>query len=359
MKEKHLYILGGIFVALFIIYFITKPGLESVNYDEIVQTILLGFSQDDVKEIEVYKQTPDGDVKLQLVKQEDQWRMPSYLNAKVRDYSVNQLLDGLLEMTGKVRSSDPRHLDMFQISDTDGIHLILKGDSQSPLANLIIGKKGEDYNTGFVRFSGKDKIYAVDKNILSTIGVTGEIDTLSTFKTKSFVDLNAVKLDKDELNVVGLVSNGKEMIIKKIEIEPESDTDDETDTTAVKPKVMEWVYQKGNTNVRLDQEEVDKFLREVTTIYAQEVVDNTTGSLADLGKMNKYGFNRPSHYVVFIKGAEQQKMNVIFGNQYEKDKGYYLNVQYDGLVYKVAKSRFDNVFKWVNDLPTKLPKDEE
>lgn len=355
MKEKHLYILGGVFVALLLIYFISKPRLQTVNYDEIVQTILFGFSKEDVKEIEVYKQIPGGEARMHLVKQDEQWQMPTYLNAKVRDYSVNRILDDLLEMTGKVRSSDPKHMDMFEISDTRGIHIILKSDSQSPLANLIVGKKGEDYNTGFIRFADKDKIYAVDKNILSSIGVTGEIDTLSKFNHKSMVDLNAVKLNKNDLDVIGLVANNKEMIIKKIEVEVDSAASDSAQGTHT---VLEWVLQKNEENIKLDQEEVDKFLREITTIYAQEVVDNTTGSLADLDKLRKYGFSRPSHYIVFIKGDDQQKHNVLFGNKYDGDKGYYMQVQYDGLIYKVASSRFDNVFKWMDELPTKLPKNE-
>jgi len=357
MKEKHLYILGGIFVALLLIYFISKPRLETVNYDEIVQTILFGFSKNDVKEIEIYKQIPGGEAKMHLVKQEDQWRMPTYLNAKVRDYSTDRILADLLEMTGKVRSSDPKHSDMFQISDTKGIHLLLKGDSQSPLANLIIGKKGEDYNTGFVRFAGKDKIYAVDKNVLSTIGVSGEIDTLSKFNHKSMIDLNAVKLNKDDLNIVALVAGGKEMIIKKVEVQSASteEANETPDTTQATHTVLEWVLQKNDRNINLDQEEVDKFLRDVTTIYAQEVIDNTTGSLSDFEKLRNYGFNRPSHYIVFVKSDGQQKLNVIFGNRYEGDKGYYLQVQYDGLIYKVASSRFDTVFKWIEELPKKLP----
>ena len=63
--------------------------------------------------------------------------------------------------------------------------------------------------------------------------------------------------------------------------------------------------------------------------------------------------------MVFIKQDDDSRYNVIFGNEYEKDKGYYLYVEYDNLVYKVAKSKFDSIFKWIDELPTKLPKKEE
>ena len=158
MKEKHLYYLGSAFLVLLVIYFVTKPRLSTVNYDDIVQSVIIGVSKDDVKEIEVYKQTGgDKEARMMFVKRDEQWYMPTKYNAKVKDYSINRILDDMLEMTGKVRSSDPKHQQMFKITDQLGIHVILKDNTQKPLTNVIIGKKGEDYNTGFVRYAGKEK----------------------------------------------------------------------------------------------------------------------------------------------------------------------------------------------------------
>ena len=57
MEIKHLKILAGVFVFLLIFYFITKPRHAGVNVDEFVQTIIIGVSKDDIKTIEVYKET--------------------------------------------------------------------------------------------------------------------------------------------------------------------------------------------------------------------------------------------------------------------------------------------------------------
>ena len=62
---------------------------------------------------------------------------------------------------------------------------------------------------------------------------------------------------------------------------------------------------------------------------------------------------------MFIKEGDNTKYNIIFGKEYEKDKGYYMNVQYDRLVYEVSKSKYDTIFKWVEELAKKLPKPEE
>lgn len=354
MKEKHLYYLGGAFLVLLVIYFFSQPKLSTVNYDDIVQSVIIGVSKEDVKEIEVYKQKGSDEVRMVFVKKDDQWYMPTKYNAKVKEHSINRILDDMLEMTGKVRSSDPKHQDMFQISEEQGIHVILK-DNQKPLANVVIGKKGEDYNTGFVRYSGKEKIYAVDKNILSALGINTQIDTLTRFKTTNFIDLNAVKIEKDELKIAALVSNGKELQIKKVEKVAE---ETEADTTKLAKKEYEWVLVKGKNEVKLDQTEVNNFLREVTSVTSQEVIDNIGQSFEDMTKSSRYGFNRPSNYMVFIKQEDDSRYNVIFGNEYEKDKGYYMYVEYDNLIYKVSKSKFDSIFKWVDELPTKLPKDE-
>ena len=353
MKEKHLYYLAGVFVFLLIIYFVTKPRHTSVNLDEFVQTIVFGVSKEDVKGIEVYKEsTEDKPIKLALKKQEDQWYLTTKFNCKAQESAINRLLDAVLEMTGKVRSTDPKHLEQYKITDEQGIHLILKDEAEKTLANLIIGKKSEDYNTGFVRFAGKDKVYFVDKNVLSKLSISGDIDTLSVLKDNSFVDLEAVNQDKDKLEMVALVHKGKQMIIKKVEREVEV----EKDSVKTTEKKDVWVLLKGKKEVDLEKKEVDNFLRDVTKIRAQKVVDRIGNSLADLNKNAKYGLRRPRNVVVFkAKGSDQQQ-NVIMGKEYEKDKGYFMQVQYDGLVYQLSKSNFDKIFKWAEELPKKIKK---
>jgi hypothetical protein len=353
MKEKHLYYLAGVFVFLFIIYFVTKPRHTSVNLDEFVQTIVFGISKEDVKNIEVYKEsTEDNPIKLALTKQEDQWYLTTKYNCKAQESAINRLLEAVLEMTGKVRSTDPKHLEKYHITDAQGIHLLLKDEADKTLANLIIGKKGEDYNTGFVRFAGKDKVYFVDKNVLSNLSVHGDIDTLSVLKDNSFIDLEAVKQDKDQLDMVALVHKGKQMIIKKVERDVEV-VEDSVKTTK---KEEFWVHMKGEIEIDLEKKEVDNFLRDVCTIRGQKVVDRIGNSLADMNKNSQYGLSRPRNVVVFKEKGSDQQQNVIMGKEYEKDKGYFMQVQYDGLVYHLSKSNFDKIFKWADDLPEKLKK---
>jgi len=353
MKEKHLKILAGVFGFLLILYFVTKPRHLSVNVDEFVQEVVIGISKEDIKNIEVYKETgSDQPIQMKFSFQDDQWWMPTKFGCKAQKSRIDRLVGTVLEMTGKVRSSDPKHLDNYKITDSQGIHLILKDETDKTLANLIIGKRSEDNDAGFVRFADKDKVYAMDKNLLSTLGIYGEPDTLTMFKDDSFVDLQAVDQDKDKLELIGLVVNGREMVVKQIDKEVEVTNPDSTKSTKTE-KV--WVLQKGKRELELDKKEADKFIRDVTKIRAQKVVDRIGNTLGDLNKSGKYGFSRPTHYLVFKKPDGPQE-NVIFGSAYEKDKGYYMNVQYDNLVYEVAKSNYDKIFKWMDDLPKKVKK---
>jgi len=353
MKEKHLYYLAGVFVFLFIIYFVSKPRLKTINLDELVQTIVFGVTKESVKSIEIYKESSaEKPINLILQKQDDQWYLATRHHCKAQESAVNRLLEAVIEMTGKVRSSDPKHLENYQITDAQGIHLILKDEAQKPLANLILGKKGEDYNTSFVRFAGKDKVYFVDKNILSNLSIYGDIDTLTVLKDNSFIDLEAVKQDKDKLDMVALVHNGKQMIIKKVEREVEV----VKDSVKTKQKEGVWVYLKGQKEVDLDKKEVDNFLRDVCSMRAQKVVDRIGNTLGDFNKTARYGFSRPEHVIVFKQQGSDQQQNVIMGKEFEKDKGYYMNVQYDGLVYELAKSTYEKIFKWTDELPKKVKK---
>jgi len=350
MKMKQLKIFAGIFVGLLIIYFITKPRQTGVNIDEFVQTIVIGVAKEDVKEIEVYKQTTEEEpVRLVFVNQEDQWRVSSKFHAKAQKDRLDKILDEILEMTGNIRSTEIKHHEEFQITDELGVHVILKDEAQKPLANLIIGKRAEDYNQGFVRFTGREKVYSVDKNLLSTFNINGDIDTLSQFKSSYFVDLQAVEKDQADLEKVTVVSGSKKMIIQKVEKEVEVTNPDSTISTNI---VHEWVLVRGKRQVDLDQNEVNNFFSDAGKIRAQEVVDRIGNSFADMNKVNSYGVRRPSRYISF-QVADDQIDNVIFGKVYEKDKGNFMYIQYEGLMYKCAKSNIDKIFNWVDELPQK------
>ncbi len=353
MKEQYLKIFAGVLVGLLLIYFVTKPRTKSVNIDELVQTIVFGVAQDDVNIIEVYKETSsESPVRLVFQKQEDQWRIATKFNCKAQNSRIDRLLGDILEMTGNVRSSDPKHFETYQIADEQGLHLLLKDETNKTLTNLIIGKRAEDYNSGFIRFAGQEKVFSVDKNLLSSLSVYGDIDTLSRFNDKSFVELQAVDQDKEEMKLVGMAIGNREMVIEKREKEVEVTNEDSTTTTKIED---EWVLLGGRDPVALNQTDVNSFLTDVCKIRAQEVVDQIGNSLADINKNANYGFSgsRSTRLLVFQE-PEGPQLRVLFGKEYEEDKGYYMLVQYDGLVYKLSKANYDKIFKWFDDLPTKV-----
>lgn len=348
MDRKFLQKLAIAFGVLLVIYLITIPRQKGVNVDELVQSVVFGFSAKDVHTIEIYKETEEEPARVLISRVEDQWRVPSHYNAKGNETKIDKLLADLLEMTGQVRSNDPKHLATYKITDTQGIHLILKDQGEKPLANLIIGKRSEDVNSGFVRFTGFDKVYAVDKNLLSTLSINGEIDTVTVLKQNIWVDLQAVDKKAGDYAEVALVSGGRSVHIRKVEKTKEETIDDSTVTR----QVEEWVLVKNNREIDLNQKAVKDFFRDAGRIRASEVVDRISNSLMQMNKLNQYGLSRPSRYLVFQK-ADGSKENVLFGKAYEKDKGYYMQTQEDGLVYKVSKYNFDKAVKWVEDLPEK------
>ena len=354
MKEKHLKILAGVFAFLLVIYFVTKPRHTEVNIDELVQSILIGVSKEDVHHVEIYKETnSDTPAQMDFSLVDDTWRITSRFFCKAKKSRIERIINDLIDMTGNVRSTDPKHHSTYEITDEQGIHIILKDEAEKPLANLIVGKKGEDANSGFVRFTDREKVYFVDKNVLNALGIYGQIDTLTTFDAKSFVDLEAVKKEKDDLSQVALVRDGTQMIVKKVEREEEVVKDD---STKAMEKKNVWVYvdRKGK-ETDLDQTEVDKFLKDVTTIRGQEAVDRVGETLADMNKPSRYGLSRPKRFIAYFD-ADGKQENVLMGSVYEEDKGVYMQVQTDGLIYKLAKTNYDKIFKWVDDLPQKKAK---
>jgi len=351
MNEKQLKIFAGVFVLLLIIAIFTRPRDASVDFDEFVKNVVIGVSKEDVSEIEIIKETGD-ETKAQMIfrkDEDDTWRILTRYNCKAKKSSIDRILDDLFGMTGDVRTDDPKHFDKFQIGDLQGIHLQLKDAAEKTMVNLIIGKRGEGIKTGFVRFSDKNKVYAVDKNILGSLGVYGSLDTLSEFKDKSFVDLLVVDENKDDLKQVVLSANGKEMKMQKVEREVEEMAPDSTLQTK---KVHEWVLVKGKREIDLDQKEVDRFFREVAKIRVSEVV----GYVGPFTDVRQYGLHkRPTHYILLTPEEGAQK-NILFGKAYEKDKGHYMYLDWEKHVCKLAENNYKKIWKWINEPPKKKQK---
>ena len=128
MKEKYIKIFAAVFVFLLIVFFITKPRQGGVNIEELVQNIIIGVAKEDVRTIEIYKQTDNEQpARMVFAKEDEQWRIPTNMNCKAKSSRINTLLDNLLEMTGQVRSSDPSHHEKYKITDNQGIHILLPG----------------------------------------------------------------------------------------------------------------------------------------------------------------------------------------------------------------------------------------
>ncbi len=353
MKEKHLKMMAVIFAALLVIYFISKPGSRGVNIENLVQTILYGVSENDVRHIEIYKLAgSEKSARMEFARLDEQWHIMTRYQCKAQNRKVEQLIADLIEMTGMVRSEDARHHPSFEITDGMGVHVLLKDQSDRTLANLVFGKAPEDPGHSFVRFAGQDRVYFADKNILSSLGIHGSADTLTVLNAESFVDLQAVSQDKNMLDMAAVVQNGKELLIRKTEKEVEV-TRDTVTTTEMK---KEWVLARGERELDLDQSEVDSFFRNAASIRATRVVDRIDQRTMGAGnKMRQYGLERPSHYIVF-KEPDKPQQNVIFGSATADQSGYFMLVQSDGLLYEVSKTVFDNIFKWVDDLPEKAVK---
>lgn len=354
MKQKNLYYLAITFFVLLILYFVTKPRFSTTNIDELVQSIVIGVALEDVGHVEIYKELPDKKVEMKFSKVEEDWRIPTFFGAKAKKSDVERVIKDVLDMQGKVRATGENFFEQFKISDEVGIHVLLKDETEKVLANLIVGKKGEEYGSCFIRFAGKDKIFFADKNVMNAFKIYSETDTLTTFKQNSFVDLKAVDYQKDDFQTVALVKGREELVVKQVEKEVPVEKS-ESDTTNTEPqtkKVKEWVIERAGKEIELDQKEVEKFLKDVRQITAQKVVDRIGQSFGDMNKSGKYGLNRPTGGIIYLKSGGE-RVQCLFGKEYEKDKGYYFQNGNDGLVYQVSKFNFDKYFKWITDLPTK------
>ena len=144
------------------------------------------------------------------------------------------------------------------------------------------------------------------------------------------------------------------MVIKKVEKEVEVMQNDSTMATETQ---TDWVHVKGSGEIALQKSEVDKFLRDITRIRAKEVVDHLGGGFVNMQKTNQYGITRPVSYII-LEDKDGQRKNIIFGKWYDREEGLYMQVQWEGTIYKLAKSSYEKITKWADELPAKIREDE-
>ena len=192
MSRRALLAFGIFFIFSFLFYFVTTKETH-----EGAKVLFKPLGKETLKRaqtIEIYQGKEKKGFKL--VREDHRWVLLSDFRKPANESLVENFLETLANLSGEERASGKKYFSRFGVGEEEGIHVVLR-DGESVLAHLILGRRGPQWESTFVRFAGREKIYLVPVNLLAKLEVWEE--TPAPPKEKAFLDLEVLTLPVEEI----------------------------------------------------------------------------------------------------------------------------------------------------------------
>ena len=326
MKTKNIFILLCVFVTLVLVAVIIngmgkreekKADKESILFPE--------FATDRVSSVEI--KTKDKEVRLN--KEDGIWIVATADNYPADQKAVETMLDKVKELRSTLTASkSPEKHSQFEVDKDSGVEVAMLGaDGEDALARFFVGKIGADYMSTYIRKADQDETLLADGYFRGIFdkGVRGWRDrTIFDFKT-------------DQVQKLTLAPQGKEEIVIEAK--------DGGGWQIIKPEIAP-----------AENGEVDKILREISKLSADEFVEKKEPSEQIANPLEKYKLADPqSKVAVDLKDGSLRILNI--GD--ESGQRYYVKREGKDTVFLVSRNKIDRIFKNLDDLKTEINEEEK
>ena len=183
---------------------------------------------------------------FRLVRRAGRWLIEDGFPRPAQEELVETLLNTLAGLYGEPRAKGKEFFARFVVDDDEALRLVLKKEGKV-LATILVGKRGPNWESSFVRLAGGEEIYLVPVNLLAKLGVFAEKPAAPQWR--AFVDLKVLDLRAEDLKMLAL--EGRWRLLRRGE---------------------GFVFQMGPEERSVTKEEVASFLRQVFPLMAEEVL---------------------------------------------------------------------------------------
>ncbi len=296
------------------------------------------------------------DAKVVLEKKDDAWRVASLYGAPADDKTAGELVEKILAMKGEFRGSaeSDEKLGNYDLKDDQAFHVCAyKAGEDKPVVDLRVGK-APDYKTVFVRQADDKKVYVESTNLKREAGVTEPpaeskapkpetSEDSTTPKSSKWIKKDLLKIEKDKITKLALNTPDKALVFERHEKpKPEKpaaaegeNAEGEKPAEPAKPE-YEWKLASGGFTPVFSQPALQTLLGSFGSLTVSDVVDPA--------KKAEYGLE-PAQFKAVVS-VDGQNDVVLLAGKPKKDGDPYLMIEgaADGLVYKMDKYKFDQVF---------------
>jgi hypothetical protein len=321
----------------------TPTLIEQANLESVISE---GLQVDDLARIELFAGAkPDESVVLE--KEGDAWRVTSHFNAPVKDDALTPYIEKLVKFKGEFRAEADGEdaLSAWNLKDDEAFHVrAFKSGDDTPVVDLRMGKSPK-YGAVFFRKAGGLRVYEEAVNLRQEAGVYGDEPDKAPTADK-WLNKEILKLEKDAFTKVALTMPDKTLTFEKKqkEVPPPEPTEEgevEGETPSL-PVEYEWLLASGGAEERHKQPGLDKILNKLAALSASDIVDPA--------KAAEYGFDAPAFKVVLSREGDEDV--VLEGARLNPAGDAYLRLASagNGMIYRMDKYGFDQIFPKGSDL---------
>ncbi len=230
----------------------------------------------------------------------------------------------------------------FHLSEDKSLHLIFTGEGALP--PLLIGKRGEDNTSAFVRLPDKDDILLVDKDLYGAIGVWGD----NAPKADDWIQRQFLNIGKDLIQEIAYHRNGKDFLFTRQENKGEEKGESGDTKNKAEKKEYEWKLTSWDKVFEADDAKIQNIVSAASSVWIESAVDPTVFS--------DDCFKR-SDTTVTISTSDNKKHLILLA---DKDGGFYIKRNDSPTVYKIATYEKKKLFPDMSRfLKIELPKIKE
>lgn len=324
MKNRQIYISIGVFIALIIAFFLARRGPNTSTVTVGYKNLIENYSPSNIVKIELYKGT-DKNAATILAKCANGWEIESSYHVPANSKKVQEVLDSLSTLEGKLRASGKDYFEDFQLTDDTALHIVLSG--QNNQHHLLIGKKEGGQEGSFVRLAVGNEVYFCDKDVRASLGLWGDV----TPNSDEWIEKQFLKLDKERIQQIAYNLTGKTFVFKKLEkkIDNQIKTDENKDIKKDKNKPQEkkeyeWKLTDWDKVYEVNETEIKNIASKATSLSAEKAVDPTLYPEDIFKKTNCFST---------ITMADNTKHVIQFAL---KDEQYYVKEEGSPFIYKIA-----------------------
>ncbi len=292
MKKSQLLFLGAVLIILAGLYFYQQHP-ATIDQEEIYTQLCPDVQLDDIDEIEVWTGTTEKAAPLHLKKREQAWwvelnEQGTTFSAPAKPERLKRLVGHLNSLHGEKRAEGAAILDTFYLKDDQAMHLVLKENDKEKL-HLLVGKRGPEWDSCFVRKNKADTVYLASNNLLGLFDIWSE-EPKQDPEARPWVDLMIISQGPSEVEGLSYARGTTEWSLVQGK-QGDSEKEKRAEPASGKPEKTEaeWVLTLNGQEQIKGSEEIRKFLSGLFPLRAVDVAPPEKAQDAGLGPGDQYG----------------------------------------------------------------------